>query len=95
MKPIDRWARDYGHADFDTFIRVGGSVGEAMRDISRRIRSLQLALNSLNVLTAPHSFAAEPMAKTPPPEPPGNFHTEPDEPPDPGNAQIQGAELGG
>ena len=78
MKDLDRWARDYGHNDFDTYIRAGGSVGEAMRDISRRIRRLVEALKQLQPEIAPEALR---LAET-------------DEPPDPENAQIQGAEHG-
>lgn len=93
MKPLDRWARDFGYNDYDTFIRGGGSVGEAMRDISRNISRLVAALKQLQPEI---SSEAERMAKTPPSEPPGNFHTEPeaDKLPDPDNAHVQGAEFG-
>jgi hypothetical protein len=88
-KAIDRWAREYGHADYDTFIRAGGSVGEAMRDISRRIRSLQLALNSITA-EPPNPQLVNPDKPYVWPE-----HVAPkapDEPPDPDNAHIQGAD---
>jgi hypothetical protein len=97
MKPLDSWARQFGYADFDTYIQAGGSINDVRRDIAKRIHNLQIALDALDFTPSP------PMAETPPPKPPSNFHTEPpghtlelrhDEPPDPDNAQIQGAEFG-
>ena len=37
----DRWARDRGWSDFDTYIRVGGSIAEARADIGHRIAMLE------------------------------------------------------
>jgi len=40
-RALDRWARDRGWSDFDTFIRVGGSIAEACEDIDHRIAMLE------------------------------------------------------
>jgi hypothetical protein len=47
MKPLNQWARYYGYNDFDTYIRAGGSIVEAVDDIRKRIAVLQTALTEL------------------------------------------------
>jgi hypothetical protein len=104
MNALNRWARDFGYNDFDTFVRAGGSILDAAKDIAQRIRSLQDALKALPMdpryLDQRAPYLVEPdvtldQAKAVADrgvqqiiEPPG------DEPPDPENAQIQGAEHG-
>jgi hypothetical protein len=47
-KDLDRWAREFGYNDFDTFVRSGGgSILEARRDITQRIHALHDALTAL------------------------------------------------
>lgn len=46
-RALDRWARNQGHADFDTFIRVGGSIVEAIRVINHDIDMLETARRAL------------------------------------------------
>jgi hypothetical protein len=90
MKALDSWARQFGYADFDTYVRTGGSIADAADDIRKRIQVLQAALDALHPQPAPEPVearAAE-QAKAAIVEPPN------DEPPDPENAQIQGAEYG-
>jgi hypothetical protein len=40
-RALDRWARNQGYADFDTYIRVGGSIAEACENIDHRIAMLE------------------------------------------------------
>jgi hypothetical protein len=40
-RALNRWARDRGWSDFDTFIRTGGSIAEACEDIDHRIAMLE------------------------------------------------------
>ena len=47
QKALDRWARDFGHNDFDTYIRTGGSIAEAADDIRKGIRLLEAALAAI------------------------------------------------
>jgi hypothetical protein len=96
MKALDSWARQYGVSDWDTYIRSGGSILDAAGDIAQRIRRLQDALKALPVdpryLDQRAPYLAEPVIN---PEALARLETEPhDEPPDPENAQIQGAEHG-
>jgi hypothetical protein len=42
-RALDRWARNQGYADFDTYIRIGGSIAEARADIGHRIAMLESA----------------------------------------------------
>jgi hypothetical protein len=44
---LNRWARNQGYADFDTFIRTGGSIVEAIRDINHEIDMLEEARGAL------------------------------------------------
>jgi hypothetical protein len=46
-RALDRWARNQGYADFDTYIRVGGSIAEARADIGHRIAMLESARGAL------------------------------------------------
>jgi hypothetical protein len=46
-RALDRWARNQGYADFDTFIRTGGSIVEAIRDINHEIDMLEEARGAL------------------------------------------------
>jgi hypothetical protein len=46
-RALNRWARDQGYADFDTFIRTGGSIVEAIRDINHEIDMLEEARGAL------------------------------------------------
>jgi hypothetical protein len=107
MKALDSWARQFGYSDFDTYIRAGGGSLEDVRtDIHRRIRLLHDALKALSF---DEPEPEDPMRLTPASAgaytPVGSLDlttgkleeapakTE-DEPPDPENAQIQGAEHG-
>jgi hypothetical protein len=74
---IDHWARERGYHDYDTYIRTGGSVADAAQNIRQRINTLLDALHAITAKASP-----EPMAKVEPAE----------EPPDPDNAHIQGAD---
>ena len=57
-RALDRWARLTGWADFDTYIRLGGSVSDAAKDIAGRALWLSRAAAAL-------------PSYTPPPEPKG------------------------
>jgi predicted RNA-binding Zn ribbon-like protein len=101
---LNRWARDFGYSDFNTFIAAGGSIADAADDIRKRIQRLHHALKALTQLMPTddlsdivyntsstqtpaavlHEWQTDALAQT---------NTE-DEPPDPENAQIQGAEHG-
>lgn len=88
MKALDSWARQFGYADFDTFVRTGGNILDAVRDIKQRMNTLQLALNQLE-RSAP---VIEPERTRIMPAINPETNQADDEPPDPENAQIQGAE---
>jgi hypothetical protein len=88
MKALDSWARQYGVSDWDTYIRSGGSILDAARDIRLRIRRLEDALTALTEVTL------EPENPTPAGSLDLTTGKLEDEPPDPENAQIQGAEYG-
>jgi len=63
-RALDRWARLTGWADFDTYVRLGGSIGDAARDIADRVLWLNRASAAL------HSYAPPPEPKRPaPPQP--------------------------
>jgi hypothetical protein len=47
MKELDRWAREFGYNDFDTFMRTNANIEEARRDIRQRIRWLHNALDAI------------------------------------------------
>jgi hypothetical protein len=92
MKALDSWARQFGYADFDTYISTGGNIADAARDIRLRIRRLEDALTALTEgLTVVTLEPENPTSA-------GNLDLTTgkleDEPPDPENAQIQGAEYG-
>ena len=82
-KALDWWARDFGYNDFDTYIRSGGSVDDAAQNIRQRINTL---LDALHAITGKLG-----VEDTPKPEPIEPGHV--DEPVDPANAQLQGAEF--
>jgi hypothetical protein len=56
-RALDRWARSAGWSDFDTYIRLGGGLGEVARDIDGKTLWLNRARAAL------YSYA-------PPPAPP-------------------------
>jgi hypothetical protein len=107
MKALDSWARQFGYADFDTFVAAGGSILDAARDIAQRIRRLQDALKALPMdpryldQRAPylgdpddrgHTLVREPVID---PDTLERLKADADDlPADPENAQIQGAEHG-
>jgi hypothetical protein len=63
-RALDRWARATGWADFDTYVRLGGSIGDAARDIAGRVLWLNRATAAL------HSYTPPPEPKRPePPQP--------------------------
>jgi hypothetical protein len=96
-RALDRWARDRGWSDFDTFIRVGGSIAEACEDIDHRIAMLEHARVALGRYgdnereeVAQHDLPAI--------GPDALAAAEADavgEPVDPDNAQIQGFDYAG
>lgn len=45
---LDAWAREDGYNDFDTFIRLGGSVIEAADGLGRKIEELQRTRDALS-----------------------------------------------
>lgn len=83
-KALNRWARDHDCADFDTYIRVGGSILDARRMIRQQILDLKAALAALDSQTAGQ--------RTPQAETLILEHGAEAEPPDPHNAHPQGAE---
>jgi hypothetical protein len=100
MKALDSWARQFGYSDFDTYIRAGGgSLQDVRTDIQRRIRLLH---DALKALTFDEPEPEDPMRFNTPAGSldlsTGKLEEAPakaeDEPPDPENAQIQGAEHG-
>jgi hypothetical protein len=91
MKPLNQWARYFGYNDFDTFIRAGGSILDAARDIAQRIRTLQAALKALP-MDPRYLDEREPLLREPALFDP-DTRTE-DETVDPENAHVQGAECG-
>lgn len=46
-RALDRWARDRGCRDFDTYLANGGSFIHARRDIERRRQDMDRALHAL------------------------------------------------
>ena len=46
-RALDRWARTTGWADFDTYTRLGGSIGDAARDIDAKTLWLNKARAAL------------------------------------------------
>jgi hypothetical protein len=94
MKALDSWARQFGYSDFDTYIRGGGSVLDAAQDIAKRIRVLSEAMKALPIeqISEPPGVTLEQAKEVA--DRGVRQITEPDEPPDPENAQIQGAEHG-
>ena len=94
-RALDRWARDRGWSDFDTFIRVGGSIAEACEDIDHRITMLEDARVALGRYGDNQPEDRKPADSTPNPiiGPDALAAAEADavgEPVDADNAQIQG-----
>jgi hypothetical protein len=88
IKALDQWARDCGYNDFDTYVRAGGSIIDAVEDIRSRIRKLEYALIEIGPMDP------RPILPFHPPKPPESPETvTEDETPDPDNAQVQGAEF--
>jgi hypothetical protein len=52
-KALDRWARETGHADFDTFLQLGGSMLACKTDLLYRREQIDQALLALGVLPLP------------------------------------------
>jgi hypothetical protein len=105
MKALDSWARQFGYSDFDTYIRAGGSIAEAANDIRKRVRILNAALQALEKFPAATDDLSDLIYNPNPSQTPATVLQEwqtdamaqtktEDEPPDPENAQIQGAEHG-
>ena len=98
-RALDRWARNQGYADFDTFIRTGGSIVEAREDIGHRIAMLESARVALGRY-GDNGREAEDAAQHDLPAigPDALAAAEADvvgEPVDPDNAQIQGFDHAG
>ena len=106
-KDLDRWAREFGYNDFDTFVRSGGgSILEARRDITQRIHALHDALTALENYVgrtaeqiaaeadqkAQNQYYANPLIEPDPLIEPEALREAELEPPDTENAHIQGAE---
>jgi hypothetical protein len=94
-RALNRWARGRGYADFDTFIRVGGSIAEACEDIDHRIAMLEDARVALGRYGDNQPEDWRPADSTPNPAigPDALAAAEADvvgEPVDTDNAQIQG-----
>jgi hypothetical protein len=92
-RALDRWARNQGYADFDTYIRIGGSIAEARADIGHRIAMLESARVALGRYQP--GDRVKPADSTPNPTigPDALAAAEADavgEPVDADNAQIQG-----
>lgn len=94
MKALDRWAREAGYSDFDTYVRTGGSFADVRRDIAKRIQALHDAMTQIEHRISPDTPRAAPatlaeadLAAA------SKFAAHEDEPPDPDNAQIQGADY--
>jgi hypothetical protein len=87
MNDLDKWAQEFGYANFDTYTNAGGSRTEAFAHISKRIRRLQSALDQL--LISRQSAAAR--ETKPGLDLPDVAEADVDSP-DTANAQIQGAD---
>jgi hypothetical protein len=46
-RALDRWARERGWSDFDTYVATGGNMIQAARDIEHRITEMAAALRAL------------------------------------------------
>lgn len=91
---LNRWAHHAGYADFDTYIRAGGSILDARRDIQLQISRLQSMLTALDsnhfAAAADHPLAINTPAGS------LNLRTSApsdDEPTDPHNAHPQGDDV--
>ena len=100
MKSLNQWARQSGYADFDTYIQTGGRILDARKDIQNQIRNLQRILADIDSYNLPSESPSPERAGTDteplPPATPLPQRVNPqaliDDPPDPHNAQIQGAD---
>src|SRR5262249_52090797 len=107
-RALDRWARTTGWADFDTYIRLGGSVSDAARDIDAKVLWLNKARAALYDYAPPpeprapiaardadledYERANARMSTGPEALARAEAETSGDEPVDPHNAHAQGAD---
>ena len=99
-RALNRWARNQGWNDFDTFVRTGGSIAEAREDIDHRIAMLETARTALARYSGKDQTQDERKQDGTPPTigPDALARLEAEqlgEPPDPDNAQIQGFDHAG
>src|SRR5215469_11501796 len=52
-KALDRWAREGGYADFDTYLQLGGTMLGCKTDLLCRREEIDLGLMALGILPIP------------------------------------------
>lgn len=92
-RALDRWARERGWSDFDTYVATGGNMIQAARDIEHRITEMSGALRALRDFSGRDVAEDAAVSACPTIGPEALAAAEADvigEPVDTGNAHVQG-----